>query len=129
MRNGSADGGPGRHLTTVNGKSFWAGVWFRWWGEYESTPAWAQVKVPGTQQLAQLAEALTAESIRHFVRPENADVLMPLHVPCGEELGTVEATLIVQLQKIAAVLDSTAVQVVEDPVAEVPVDEVPNQAP
>ncbi len=114
LRNGSADGGPGRYVTTTTGKSFWVGIWFGWWG-HGPGPAWAQVSVKTSQQLALVSQALTGATVDHRSRAQYLDVLIPLRVPAGAELTAVEASLVEQVRLIASVLDAIQVEVVVEP--------------
>ncbi len=110
----TGEGGPGRYVSTQTGKSFWVGLWFLWWGEQGPGPAWAQITVSRTSHLAALGDALRTASIEHRPRTEHTDLLIPLHIPEGAELGTVEDEIVAQLQRVSLVLDAMAFEVVED---------------
>ncbi|WP_435771490.1 hypothetical protein [Nocardioides sp. SYSU DS0651] len=114
VRNGTADGGFGRHITTPSGKSIWVGTWLRWWDTYGPGPAWAQVSLATSGETATISQALTSAGITHHARPENTDVLIPLLLPLGVEQGAVEDVLLVQLEAVIAAVDELAVKVVED---------------
>lgn len=117
LRNGSADQGPGRYLTTGSGHTIWAGLYMAWWGRYGHSPAWAQVKAGKVGGVDLIAEAL-AGLPEMISRPSNGDVLVPLRVPYGAEIDTVTRQLVHQLQEIAVRLEglpSAAVAVTDPP--------------
>lgn len=118
MRNGSADGGFGRHITTPSGKSIWVGTWLRWWDAYGPGPAWAQVSLSTSTETATTSQALTSAGVLHHSRPEHTDVLIPLRVPLGAEQGAVELALLDQVNAVIAAVDQLAVKVVEEDVVE-----------
>jgi len=128
-RNGSGDGGFGRHITTASGKSIWIGIWFRWWDRYGPGPAWAQVKLKTPQQVALTADALTHVGVtdRH-VRADRNEIVIPLHLPEGTERGAVEETVLKQVNIIISALDALPVEAIEDTDVEAP-ENPPENAP
>ncbi|MEI5671852.1 MULTISPECIES: hypothetical protein [unclassified Nocardioides] len=113
VRNGSADGGFGRHITTPSGKSMWVGTWLNWWDEHGPGPAWAQVSLKTTQEMALTSQALTEAGIGHHARQQANDVLVPLALPLGAEREAVEIALLAQVKAVIAAVDALAVEVVE----------------
>lgn len=114
VRNGTADGGPGRHLTTPSGKSLWLGVYYSWWDKYGPGPLWAQVKLKSVQQLSVTSEAMTGAGVPHLSRPEFGDLIVPLALLQGAERDVVEADVLAQLNAVIGVLDGLTVEVVTD---------------
>jgi hypothetical protein len=114
IRNGTADGGFGRHISTPSGKSIWVGIWYHWWDAYGPGPVWAQVSLKTPQEMSVTSDALTAAGIRHHARPQYTDVLIPLDLPMGAEQGTVEVALLDQVNAVIAAVDNLAVDVVEE---------------
>jgi hypothetical protein len=105
-RNGSGDGGPGRWVTTDGGWSFWVGIWFDHWARYEASPVWAQV-IPTPQWSADsIASALEGAGIRCMRRASTSDVLVPLLLRTGAELGQIKADIVTQLIDLGHVLDA-----------------------
>lgn len=62
--------------------------------------------------------SLAAAGIAHYARPQRGDVLVPLALPPGAERSATEAAVVAQLDALIAVVDATAVEVVEDESAE-----------
>ncbi|MFG1905584.1 hypothetical protein [Kribbella sp. NPDC048928] len=114
MRNGSADGGFGRYISTPSGKSIWVGIWLHWWDAYGPGPVWAQVSLKTPQEMSLTSDALTGAGIMHHSRPEYTDVLIPLRLPVGAEQGAVELDLVTQVNAVIAALNNLAVEVIED---------------
>lgn len=112
-RNGSADGGPGRHVTTPAGKSLWVGIWFTWWGARGPGPLWAQIKAKTAHEISRLSEALTTAGIANHLRQHRGDVIMPLMLPDNAEQDATKAAIVDQLRAIAEVVDSLGVEVIE----------------
>lgn len=120
-RNGSGDGGFGRHVTTASGKPIWIGTWLRWWDRYGPGPAWTQVRLKATQQVAPTVEALAAVGITDYrVRADRNEVLIPLHLPEGAEQSEVEEEVFKRVSTIVAALDTLPVETVEDTDIEAP---------
>lgn len=105
-RNGSADGGPGRYMTTPGGWTIWVGVWFPWWSDYGNTPAWAQVRASSAHSVTAIAARFAGRDHVVFPRPTHSDVLIPLPLPPGAERGELEADLLQQLHAISSALDT-----------------------
>lgn len=90
------------------------GTWLNWWDEHGPGPAWAQMNLKTTQELALTSQALTEAGIAHHSRQQYNDVLIPLAIPMGAEQETVETELLAQVHAAIAAVDVLAVEVVED---------------
>lgn len=112
--NGSADGGPGRYVKTPSGKSVWFGIWFGWWDQYGPGPLWAKAKASTAGEISTLSEALVAAGIRHFARPAEADVLIPVHLPQGSERAVAADAVRAQRKSLLDAIEATTVVVVEE---------------
>ena len=114
IRNGTADGGPGRYLRTPANKSLWVGVWFGWWDHYGPGPVWAQAILKNTAAVNLYAAALKAAHITNYPRPEYTDVLVPIALPMGAEHSATEQAIVDHLLAIITATDHLGVEVVED---------------
>ncbi|MFC7491104.1 MULTISPECIES: hypothetical protein [unclassified Knoellia] len=114
IRNGTADGGFGRHISTPSGKSIWVGIWMKWWDLYGPGPVWAQIALKTTQELALTSQALAAAGIAHHTRASSVDALIPLAVPLGAEQGTAEEDIFTQIRSVIDAIDILTVDVIED---------------
>ena len=114
IRNGTADGGPGRYLRTPAKESLWVGIWFGWWDRYGPGPVWAQASLQQTAAMNLFAEALTAAGIAHQARPEYTDVLNSHRVAPGSRAEFDGAGHRGQLSAIITATDHLGVDVVED---------------
>ena len=118
-RNGTSDFGPGRYLTTPGGRTLWAGLLYNQWGSLGLSPAWIWVGAktqPAKQDLLEALAELAGPGGPGLFELANACVV-PLHIPIGEEIGAVSFSFAKQIEVVAALLDTAAVETVEAPIS------------
>jgi hypothetical protein len=106
-RNGTGDNGPGRWITTRDGKSIWVGILFPEWGKYGITPVWLFIEPSASTNSTQLQAALQSlnEPGGPGLFPRANGWTIPLTVPLGAEQGEAAASLRDQMQHVAALVD------------------------
>jgi len=108
---GTSDHGPGRWLSTPEGRKIWAGIWYEPWGRHGSSPAWVWVlpKAPHTTESVYEALATLGGSGGPGVFSVGKRWAIPLAVDVGTELGAVTSSFAEQITEVADLLDAAAV--------------------
>jgi hypothetical protein len=103
----ASEWGPGRNITTEDGKRFWAGMWYAAWGEHGLSPLWVAARSVGTS-LASLCSRLEEETGREVLTMGKWAV-QPLALGFGLEEQDVEAGLLHDIKGFGVALDRAGV--------------------
>ena len=114
-RNGSGDAGPGRWITSPEGRTLWAGLWLSQWGRCGVSPVWVSVtpRPPHTDMSVHSAlSAFEAPGQPGLFKHKNKWAI-PLLIDNGAEFGEVQAAFERQIRRVARQLDDAAVDTEE----------------